>query len=589
MSERTQVVVIGAGADGPVLAWGLGTMGIDVTILEAGPWHGHQDWPAPHQDAGDRASSDAGRLDGSLLEEQFTGREFEMNNLHSGKLRWGPADRSRAPWFRSVDGSGLPVQVAGVGGTSLHYFANHPRAYPFAVNKQPDWPIAYEDLIPYYQWLEETHPIRPAPTTARDELFYKGCRRAGWELLKGKNVTDPGYRPMPNAILPPDDKLREGYEGDFRYPGVTGSTLAMREFQGDGLPRGAPFEEKARRSSNVSFIPRALKTGHVTVQPNSFVTRILTDDQGTTATGVKYRHTWSGDEGRIEADAVVMAAGCIETPRLWLNSELPDNDWVGRGLTTHWFDFLAGVFEPSDLEDEIGIPYVNPHVGQNGSARLDYPGLGAVAINTFPPGLMAGTMYGISQSGYSFDNAVEERDPWDSRGRLAGSRLKEMMAKYRRTLTLIIHTDDRPHMDNGVSLDRMRSDEHGSVPLIQWEPRPQDNAKRDRLVELGCKVLRAAGAQHIHRTDSPPIFLHMQSSMRMGKVTDGACEARDVDRLFVADHSVLPNSLGGPNPTHTGQALALRTARRLAQRYFPSRFEERDLLRDVIEPSRDRE
>jgi len=30
----------------------------------------------------------------------------------------------------------------------------------------------------------------------------------------------------------------------------------------------------------------------------------------------------------------------------------------------------------------------------------------------------------------------------------------------------------------------------------------------------------------------------------------------------VGDHSVIPNGLGGPNPTHTGQALALRTAER---------------------------
>jgi choline dehydrogenase-like flavoprotein len=57
--------------------------------------------------------------------------------------------------------------------------------------------------------------------------------------------------------------------------------------------------------------------------------------------------------------------------------------------------------------------------------------------------------------------------------------------------------------------------------------------------------------------------------MRMGYVADEACESYDVDRLFVADHSVLPNSLGGPNPTNTGQTLATRTADRIAHRYFP--------------------
>jgi choline dehydrogenase-like flavoprotein len=41
-----------------------------------------------------------------------------------------------------------------------------------------------------------------------------------------------------------------------------------------------------------------------------------------------------------------------------------------------------------------------------------------------------------------------------------------------------------------------------------------------------------------------------------------------VARLFVADNSALPNSLGGPNPTLTSQALATRTAEKIFQRYF---------------------
>lgn len=48
------------------------------------------------------------------------------------------------------------------------------------------------------------------------------------------------------------------------------------------------------------------------------------------------------------------------------------------------------------------------------------------------------------------------------------------------------------------------------------------------------------------------------------KVLDTSCEAKDVNRLFVADHSALANGVGGANPTHTGQALALRTAEHIA-------------------------
>lgn len=54
----------------------------------------------------------------------------------------------------------------------------------------------------------------------------------------------------------------------------------------------------------------------------------------------------------------------------------------------------------------------------------------------------------------------------------------------------------------------------------------------------------------------------------MGKVIDENCETFNVDRLFVADHSALANGLGGPNPTNSGQALALRTADRIGDLYF---------------------
>jgi choline dehydrogenase-like flavoprotein len=39
--------------------------------------------------------------------------------------------------------------------------------------------------------------------------------------------------------------------------------------------------------------------------------------------------------------------------------------------------------------------------------------------------------------------------------------------------------------------------------------------------------------------------------------------ARAVRRLYIADNSVLANSLGGPNPTLTTQAVATRTAEKI--------------------------
>jgi len=46
-------------------------------------------------------------------------------------------------------------------------------------------------------------------------------------------------------------------------------------------------------------------------------------------------------------------------------------------------------------------------------------------------------------------------------------------------MTLICHTDDRPRRDNGVSVDESTGDEHGSVPLVEREPHPDDLQKID--------------------------------------------------------------------------------------------------------------
>ncbi|UPM44690.1 GMC family oxidoreductase N-terminal domain-containing protein [Halocatena salina] len=573
MVEREyDIVVVGAGGDGPVAAWRLGEAGLDVLVLEAGPFHGNEQWPAPHEKSGAESSSRVEDLSGELLDEQFTKRELEMTE----KLLWGPADHERGFWFRTFPGDGVVIQAAGVGGTTLLYTSNHPRAYPAAIDEQTHWPDAfgYEDLIPYYQRIEEMTEVSPAPVTAKEELFFRGAEAAGWELIDGKNVTRPGYRPQPNAIRQPDEALHVSadYQGDFTYPEVTGDTLALAEITGNPHPIDAPFEEKAKRASNVAFIPQALRTGNVTIRPNAFVTDVLTETplgDTPTARGVAFRDTWSGETQRAIADTVVLAAGAVETPRLWLNADLPRNEWIGKGLTLHFGDSVMGLWKEDVLNDRIGTDTVDQHHGQNIAARFDYPGLGMLQTTGTGPGIGAILGFGASRSGFSFMNDPTDA-PWDTMGRLAGTRLKRMLADYRRMLPLLVVTDDRPKQRNGISVAPGVSDEHGPVPRINYVPSDGDIKRRDRLAEIGADILRRAGADHIHRSDSPPTAIHLHSTMAMGKVVDTGCEAYDVDRLFVADHSALANGLGGPNPTNTGQALAARTAETILDRYFPS-------------------
>lgn len=160
----------------------------------------------------------------------------------------------------------------------------------------------------------------------------------------------------------------------------------------------------AKRSTNVSYVPLAMKTGNVTFRPNTFVTKVLTEhngNRGHRAVGVQFRDTWTGETEEFRAKVIVMAAGCVETPRLWLNSELPHNPWVGRGLTNHYMDMVTGTFDEQTLMKVIGSPSINPFVGHTSGARLDYPGLGMIENIGESPGLSAQSLFGFSQYGYN--------------------------------------------------------------------------------------------------------------------------------------------------------------------------------------------
>ncbi|HZH61163.1 MAG TPA: GMC family oxidoreductase N-terminal domain-containing protein [Metabacillus sp.] len=565
--DYQDVIVIGAGGGGAVIAKELGEKGLKVLVLEAGPWYGNKKWSNPNGAPGEKFSSTPADLDIVLYKQLLNKYEMNMNDLVSGRFRWGPADRNRAQWFRSMKQKGLIWQCAGVGGTTQTYTANSPRAYPMAVDNI--WPLSYRELIPYYEKVEATLPVEFAAVTTKEELFYYGAKKLGFPLIPTLNVTVPGYRAQPNAILPPNKNIKNPNFSDEQLSWMEGCTLAGHCI--NGCPHGPSVDKVAKRSTNVSYIPLALQTGNVRIRPNAFAMKILTEKDSSAVlrtNGVIIRDTWTGEQEEIRAKIVVMATGSIESPRLWINSGLPDNPWVGKGLVNHYMDWITGIFDEKDLISIVGNTEINPFVGNTCGARLDYPGLGALQSVGMSPGLTA-SFYGMSESGYSFLNPPNPGDPWDIEGSPFGYELKEWMDSYRRSLNVLVSTDDEVDQRNGVIINHLISDEHGPVPVVKYTPTKQSIRKRSELVKLAADLLRKAGAKKIIWSNWPPgTMIHIEGTMRIGFVVDENCESLQVKRLYIADNSVHFNSLGGPNPTLTTQALATRTADKLVESYF---------------------
>jgi choline dehydrogenase-like flavoprotein len=256
-------------------------------------------------------------------------------------------------------------------------------------------------------------------------------------------------------------------------------------------------------------------------------------------------------------------------PKTLAKFQFTQNSWVGRGLTHHYWDWVTGLFEEKDLMGILGQPNVNPFVGPTSGGRLDYPGLGCIQPAGVSPGLFSSLTFGFTDSGYDFAQNRLPTDPWDLEGRVVGNDLKEWMYNYKNTLSMMILTDDQPQKKNGVTIDPFLKDEHGPIPIVQYTGSKEDKLKRDQLAKMAAEILRKAGAKKIIRSNWPQhLFAHIESTMRMGFVVDTNCEAYQVKRLFIADNSAHFNGIGGPNPTLTTQALATRTAEKLANIYF---------------------
>jgi choline dehydrogenase-like flavoprotein len=511
------VIVVGAGGGGPVVAKELAARGLDVLLLEAGPA-----WTDP--------------------EREWSHDENTANNPATGTFRFGPGDRTQAPWARDLPQNCFVWQTAGVGGSTVHYFANSPRAMPEAL-------AGYADLIPYYEWVEHTLPVQTAAMGTKEQLFLRAATKAGLPTQTSKDISRAACRPQENAILQPHGTAgKTSKTKQLVYPKARGCTFCGHCPQGCFLPLKAPLNLKAKRSTHVSYVPMALTADRwargraATLVPDAFAVKVSADGQ---ARSVTWRNTRTGAVSADEAKVVVLSAGPIETPRLWLNSGLPNpNDQVGRGLTDHYLDFVVGRFSY----------YTGSTKGATSAARADFPGYGCIE--------QAGAVPGLQAQGLTDSNEPGRR--------VLGARLRRFIRDVDKLVAIAVITDDDVLPQNRVTLsDVMTPDAHGPIARVEIRGRTQRTlANRDFLAARAAEILRAAGAREIVRMNWASVLLHIHTTMRMGAVVGPDCESLAVERLFVADNSSLPNALGGPNPTLTMQALATRTAERIFVRYF---------------------
>jgi choline dehydrogenase-like flavoprotein len=527
MPQHADVVVIGAGPSGAVAAKRLAEDGFDVLCLEQG------DWP-----------------------DYSTSRVAEPTlELSSGKQwAWSPNVRQGAADY-PVDEAESDVGVLmwnGVGGSSVLYGGIWMRLMPSDFRTRTldgvgdDWPLTYDDLVPYYERVEEDfgvsgHPGDPAfPRLDRYPMPAVPLGRAGRLLARTHNDLGWHWWPGSNAI----------------------ATRPYRN-QGQCVQRAACMWgciDRAKGSADITHWPDAVRGG-ARLRTGARVTGIETNARGL-ATGVTYVDE-DGGEHRVGAGVVILAANGIGTPRLLLLSDSPahpdglanSSGLVGKRLMLHPFTTVAGVFE-DDLRATQGVMGQCIYSLEFYETHPDRDFVRGAKWNLLPTG-------GPLQMVRPF--------PWGD-GQVWG---EDFHAKIRERLGHAVSwgiiAEDLPEEANRVTLDREHTDSSG-LPGAKIVYRTSENTARllafnaDRARES----LEAAGAFEI--VQAPQIRetgWHILGTAKMGvdretSVVDEWGRAHDVENLFIVDGSVWPTS-SGMNPTPTIAAYALRTAEHLCR------------------------
>lgn len=525
-SEPVDVLIVGAGASGSIVARTMAQAGFSVTCLEQGNWIGTSDY-----------ASD----------------KLEWELLHGTTWNYNPNHRKRPEDYpcEVSDSEIHPVMFNAVGGSTVHYAAEWTRLLPSDFRTYSldgvgdDWPISYWDLAPHYDKVEELmgvsahagDPAYPAMTPAPNPALPIGV--LGRRAAQGFNKLGWHWWPGYNAIASRDYKHQ--------------SSCKRRAQCMTGCPEGA------KGSVDVTIWPDAIAAG-AKVVTGARVSRVTTDANGL-ATGAD----WIDRDGVTHHQAakrVVLACNGIGTPRLLLLSGSdahPDglansSGLVGRRLQLHSQGVVYGLYE-DDIQSTLG-PFGEPVTSSQFAERDTSRGFWMGCRLTVMP------IPGPVETWWrTEDLPLTER---------SGAALHTIAEGMGRGFEIAISTDDLPNEDNRVTIDPELKDGDGiPAPKITWKAPAEAEKALAYFAERAAEIHRAAGAIEVRRLPTgTDVGWHLLGTARMGddatsSVVDSYGRSHDVENLFIVDGSVFVTS-GQTNPTATILAFALRAAENMA-------------------------
>ncbi len=573
-----EVLVVGFGWTGAIVAQELTDAGMNVLALERGVWR-------------DTPTDFAPTFDQDELRYFWRHELFERLSHETLTIR-NDSTQDALP-MRKL-GSFLPG--TNVGGAGVHWngqiwrflesdfvakshnLARYGKAaIPDDMTIQ-DWGVTYRDLEPHYD---------------RFEYLCGASGKAGnlqGQIQPGGNPFEgPRSREYPNPPL------------DLSYPptlfGQAAESLGHKPFPHPAANVSRPYTnplgvqlgpcthcgfcEKfacgnySKASVQTTILPVLMRKPNFTLKTESEVLKVNLDSTGKRAVSVTYVDA-TGTEYEQPADMIVMCAYITHNVRLLLLSGIgtPYNPATGEGLVGKNYAYQITSSVNAFFDDKI----LNPFIGAGAHGMIcdewngdnfDHAGLGFIG----------GGYVGVVQTGAR----PIETHPVPTGTPNWGGQWKRAVAKnYLRAMSIATHGSVMSHKGNYLDLDPTYRDVYGR-PLLRMTFDYTDNEHRmsDYITDRAAEIARAMNPREIrvnkragHWDVVPYQTTHNTGGAIMGtdpmsSVVNRYQQVWDVPNVFVMGASAFPQN-PGYNPTNTVAALAYFSLEAIRGQYLKS-------------------
>ncbi|PTR01497.1 choline dehydrogenase-like flavoprotein [Mucilaginibacter yixingensis] len=540
-------IVIGSGISGGWAAKELTEKGLKTLMLERGRNIEHikdyvnankAPWEFPHR---------GGRTQQMIKDYPVLKRDYPLNETNLDywvNEKESPyTEVKRFDWFRGYH----------VGGRSLMWGRQSYRLadVDFEANLKDgiavDWPIRYQDLAPWYSYVERFAGI----SGNKDGLAIlpDGDFMPPMEM----NVVEKDVAARIKAHYQGQRPMIIGRTANITVPHNNRTNCQYRNKCWLGCPFGAYF------STQSATLPAALATGNLTLRPWSIVTRILYDKDTKKAKGVEVLDAENNKTYEYYAKVIFLNASTMNSAWVLMNSATdvwPDglgssSGQLGHNLMDHHLNVGAGG-RVEGFEDKYiygrranGI-YVPRFRNLNGEHRDYIRGFGYQG--SAGRGGWGHEIAEMASIGGAYKDAISEPGGWNMG-----------LGGFGETL---------PYHDNRVFLDKTRKDKWG-LPVLAVDATIRDNEIKMRMdmANDAKEMLEAAGVKDVKTYNEPAILgrgIHEMGTARMGRdpktsVLNEWNQVWDAKNVFVTDGSAMTSS-ACQNPSLTYMALTARAA-----------------------------